>query len=295
MNNNFKRIIIISIIVLTLFVNKRVEASTLILKPSSNILSIGEQFYVDVMLDTEGKIINGFDGSINFPSSNISFLRAEEGSSMISFWVEKPTLKEDTITFSGIMPNGFSGVIDPFNSKTKLPGLMIRLVFEAKKEGSIYLSSLKTYTTLNDGLGTIDNILDHNIPLTIQNNYSSFVYKTPGDVSPELSAYITRDPNLFDDKYTLIFDAKDHQTGIKEVLIKEGKRNWKKIESPYLLEDQSRHSIITLQATNYSDSSIVMNIEGLPYKIFTVTNIIIAILSVIILLFIAKKVYEKYK
>ena len=70
MNNNFKRIIIISIIVLTLFVNKRVEASTLILKPSSNILSIGEQFYVDVMLDTEGKIINGFDGSINFPSSN---------------------------------------------------------------------------------------------------------------------------------------------------------------------------------------------------------------------------------
>ena len=78
-------------------------------------------------------------------------------------------------------------------------------------------------------------------------------------------------------------------------MVKEGNRKWKVITSPYLLEDQTRHSIITVQATNYSDSSIIMSIEGLPYKIFSFTNIIIILLFVIVSLFIFKKLYEKYK
>lgn len=297
MKNNFKKIIVLSLVILcfSIFVNSKVEASTIILKPSSNMVGIGEQFYVDVMLDTNGKIINGFDGLVNFPLSNFSFIRAEEGSSIISFWIEKPTLKGNEITFSGIIPNGFSGVIDPFNPNKRLSGLMTRLVFEAKKEGVAKISLFKSYTTLNDGLGTIDNIPDVDTLITIQNSNNPFIYKSQNDVEPELSAFITRTPDLFNNKYALIFDARDAQTGIKEVLIKEGSRTWKKIESPYLLEDQSRHSIITLQATNYSDSSIVINIESVPYKIFSIRNIIIILLFIILLLFISRKIYEKYK
>jgi hypothetical protein len=298
MKNNFKKIIILSVLVFTFFVSGKVEASSLLLKPSNTMMGIGEQFYVDVMLDTGGKRVNGIEGSIKFPPENISFIRAEEGASMISLWVEKPALEGDSIHFAGVIPNGFDGVIDPFNPKVKLPGLIIRLVFEGKKEGDPIISSSQFYTTLNDGLGTMDNIAQSDTKLFIQNISNPIIYKTKNDTSPELKAYVTRDPNLFDNKYVLVFDAKDNKTGIKEVLIKEGRGQWKKIESPYLLEDQTRHSIITLQATNYSDVSITMTIESLPYNLFSVRNILVAVIFVFIsfvLLFFIKKIYEKYK
>jgi len=297
MKNNYKKIIIFLFIVFCslFFFNQKASASSVILKPSNTILGVGEQFYVDVMIDTNGKMINGIDASINFSSQNISFIRAEEGGSIINLWVEKPNLKGNTIELSGIIPNGFGGVIDPFNPKERLPGLVIRLVFETKNNGTSNISLSKSYATLNDGKGTTDNIPDNSILLNVQNINIPFIYKTKGDAEPEISAYVIRDTNLFDNKYTLIFDAKDNQTGIKEVLIKEGKRDWKKIESPYLLEDQSRHSIITLQATNYSGASIVMNIENIPYKLFSVKNITVIILLFIVLFFVFKKIYEKYK
>jgi len=294
MNNKYKKIISI-IFAITFFIGHQVNASILLVKPSNDILGIGEQFYVDIMLDTEGKVINGVEGSIVFPSDILSFVRAEEGQSMVSLWVEKPEIKGNNINFSGIIPNGFSGVINPFEQNKKLPGLVVRLVFEPTKEGNPEVTSSQFYTTLNDGLGTIDNIEPSSVKLSVQNYSKKILYKTDNDVTPELSAYITRDPNLFNNQYVLIFDAKDRQTGIKEVLIKEGKRSWKKIESPYLLGDQTRHSIITLQAINYSGSGIAINIDPLPYNLYSVQNVSIVIVFLIILVFIIKKVYEKYK
>jgi len=294
MKNNFKKIIALFIFALCIFVNNKADASFLSIKPSSDSLSKDEQFYVDVNLNTEGKIINGIEGSVSFPD-NISFVRAEEGNSIVNLWVEKPALSDGSVKFSGIIPNGFSGVIDPFNPDNKLPGLIIRLIFETKKEGDCNISISKAITTLNDGLGTIDNITPSSAKISIQNISNPYIYKTSNDVAPELSASVVRDPNIENNKYVLIFDAKDKQTGIKEVLIKEGSRPWKKIESPYLLEDQSRHSIITVQATNYSGSSIAINIDALPYKLISFINIIILIFILVGLLFIIKKFYEKYK
>jgi len=295
MKNNLKKIIALFIFALCLFINNKADASFISIKPSSDSLSKDEQFYIDVNLNTEGKTINGIEGSISFSSDNISFVRAEEGNSIVNLWIDKPALSDGVIKFSGIIPNGFSGVIDPFNPDNKLPGLIIRLIFETKKEGDCNIAISKAITTLNDGLGTVDNITPSSIKISIQNTSNPYIYKTPNDTAPELSASVIRDPNIENNKYVLIFDAKDKQTGIKEVLIKEGSRPWKKIESPYLLEDQSRHSIITVQATNYSGSSIAINIDALPYKLISFTNIIILIFILAGLLFIIKKYYEKYK
>jgi len=306
MKNNFKKIIFILIIVsvFSIFINNKVEASTLYLKPSNISPGINEQFYVDVMLTTDGKIINGLESTINFDSKNLTFIRAEEAKSLINLWVEKPKLKGDSITFSGIMPNGFEGVIDPFNLNTKLPGLMIRLVFEAKKEGNTKISAI-SYATLNDGLGTVDNILPVETLFAISNIVTPYVYQTKeNDVRPEITAYITADPNLYDNKYVLIFEAKDKQTGIKSILVKEGRGGWREATSPYLLEDQTRSSIISIQATNYSDLSTVVSLDGIHSKTFSLRNILIILIALLVVLFIIKKfykvinftkIYEKFK
>ena len=297
MKNNFKIKIVLLISVFTLLIVScnKADASALLLKPSSTNFGIGEQFYVDVNLDTEGKTVNGVEGTISFSNDNIYFIRAEEGKSMVNLWVEKPNLKDNKIIFSGIMSNGFSGVIDPFNPKVRLPGLIIRLVFEAKKAGDFNIGTSNSDSTLNDGLGTIDNISDSNINLSVSNTDNKYIYNTKNDISPELSVYVTKNSDLYNNKYVLVFEAKDHQTGIKDVMVKEGNRKWKVATSPYLLEDQTRHSIITVQATNYSDSSMVLSIEGLPRNILSFRNIVVAIFFVFILLFIIKKIYEKYK
>lgn len=308
MKNNFKKIVFTLIIVsvFSIFLINKIEASTLYLKSSNASPGINEQFYVDVMLTTDGKIINGLESTINFGADNLTFIRAEEGKSLINLWVEKPKLEGNSITFSGIMPNGFEGVIDPFNLNTKLPGLMIRLVFEAKKEGNIKISS-NSYATLNDGKGTIDDILPAETLLSISKLVTPYVYKAKEvDVRPEIMIYVTQDPNLYDNKYVLIFEAKDKQTGIKNILVREGRRDWKEAASPYLLEDQSRSSIISLQATNYSGLTTVVSIDGLPSKTFSLKNILIIIFAFIlfVVLFIIKKfykiinftkIYEKFK
>lgn len=280
--------------IVILLANK-IEASSFQIKSSSDIVGIDEQFYIDIMLDAENRNINGIESYISFPEDKIKFVRYEDGKSMVNLWVEKPYSDSGKIKFSGVMLNGFSGVINPFNPDVKLPGLITRLVFEPKNSGQVDVSIFDSYVTLNDGYGTAEKIPSLKKIIIVQDFSNKYVYNSKSNFSPEISAYIVREKNLYNNHYVLVFDAKDNENGIKEVLIKEGRRDWKAIESPYLLEDQSRHSIITLQATNYSGSSIVLNIESLPKKIFSIKNISIIILILLVSVFIFKKAYEKYK
>jgi len=293
-NLTYKKIILL-MFVFAFFVAPKAHASVITLVPSKSTVGIDEQFYVDVMLDPEDTAINGIEGSVSFAGDNISFVRAETGKSLISLWIEQPELKDNAVSFSGIIPSGFSGVIDPFNPDKKLPGLMVRLVFVGKKSDMATIYSAPFSLTLNDGRGSIISAPGASVSVVVQNVSVPFQYKNQNDTKPELDAYVTRDQNLFNNNYTLVFQAKDSETGIKDVMIKEGNRSWKKITSPYLLEDQSRHSTITLEAENFSGATIVLVINPLPYVFFSKNNVVLLIVFIIILFFIAKKIYEKRK
>ena len=295
MRNNFKKIIVLSIFVLISFLSceKNVFASSIYLTSDTEKITIGKEFYVDVMIDTKGGSINGVEGKVSFDKDNIIFIRAEEGKSIINLFIDKPKEEGSAIGFSGIITNGFSGVVDPFNQKQKLNGLLLRLFFEAKKEGPINLSTINFIVTLNDGMGTTESVAPTNLSYIASNTDNSAILSKENDTSPELSALVAQDPILYNGKYVLIFDARDKQTGIKEVKIKEGGREWRSISSPYLLEDQSRHSLITLQATNYSGASIIINIESLPMEGISTSFVFVFIILLILLaLLMIKKVYE---
>lgn len=287
-------ILILFFIFNLLFINK-VFAATLTFEFSKNSVGIGEQFYVDLMLNPEGQSVNTISGSLILPKDNISFVRLEEGKSMVDLWIEKPQLNNDknTINFSGLMTHGFDGVIDPFNINHKLPGLMIRLVFETKKSGIVNFSTSTFSLNLNDGLGTEIKIPSINKNLDISNFPNQSKYENLTFGTPELEAYITRDSNIFNNEYVLIFKATDKETGIKSVKIKEGRRNWKEIESPYLLKDQSRHSVINLEATNYSGAGIIINIDKVPYDWQLIIKFSIIVLIIAIsFVFVIRKIYR---
>jgi hypothetical protein len=274
-----------------------IQAAELSLHPSKTTISLDEQFYVDVMLDPQTTPINGVEGSISF-SDGISFVRAETGKSIITSWINQPALKDTSISFSGIIANGFDGVINPFTPNQKSPGLIVRLVFAGQDSGNASIVSAPLTVTLNDGVGTSEVINPVSASVSVDTNENLFVYKNPKDQTPLLHASIVRDPNLFDGKYTLIFQATDAITGIKSVMIKEGGRDWKEIESPYLLEDQTRHDILYLQAINFSGASIITKIDPIPHPPMTASMIsfIVAVISICAALLISfkkKYIHEK--
>ena len=169
--------IIFTIFFLFLIFTTKTYASEVSLVPSKTAVGINEQFYVDLMLDPKGVSVNGIEGSITIPKGNLIFIRSEDGKSMVDFWVEKPSLSGDKINFSGIISGGFDGVIDPFNPNSKLPGLILRLVFEGDEKG---LSSIKTdpfVVTLNDGEGTVENVSPVDTSIEVQNIDNPFVYQ----------------------------------------------------------------------------------------------------------------------
>jgi hypothetical protein len=296
MRNKFSKKIKIICSALAVFaaLASHADASSIMLAPSKENVGIQEQFYVDVMLDPEGLSVNGIEGNIAFPGDSVSFIRAEDGGSLVRLWVEDPRADNDTISLSGIIPNGFDGVIDPFNPKVKLPGLITRLVFEGKQEGVGAISASDFQVTLNDGQGTLSLIAPIFLQVGVKNINNPIAYADEGAIeAPILEASVVRDPDLFENKYTLAFLANDKGSGIKEVKVKEGNREWKTAESPYLLEDQGRHSIIKIQAINFKGASVMATIDPLPYRSLPVN--IIFVLAFIILLLFLKRIYDKKK
>lgn len=290
-----KIIIFILFLFINLFLTSKVFAATLTIIPSKNMVGIGEQFYVDIMLNPEGQSVNTISGTIFYSNENISFIRAEDSKSMVNLWIEKPKQDGNKISFAGVMPNGFNGVIDPFNPKEKLPGPIVRLIFEPKNQGEINFSTSSFSLNLNNGLGTAISIPPVYLSMVISDLVQNIKYKNNENMKPELEAYVTRDPDIYDNKYILVFKASDKGTGIKNVMIKEGRHGWKEIESPYLLIDQSRHSSITLQANNFSGASIILEINKVPYDWKFLINILAIVVSIIgfLILIIVKKVYAR--
>ena len=297
MKIRIKNVIVFTIFfIINLFLTNKVFAATLTLTPSKESLGIGEQFYIDLMLDTGDEPVNTISGKILFPSENVSFVRAEDGKSIVNLWVEKPEQKNNEISFTGVMLGGFNGVIDPFNQRVKLPGLIIRLVFEAKTKSEIHFSSSVFSLSKHDGLGTEIQAPSVDCKIIISDVFNHYNYENSVASDPELEAYIINDININNNKYTLIFKATDKETGIKSVKIKEGQNDWKEIESPYTLLDQSRHSDITLQAMNFSGSGIIVNINGEPYdREFLVVSLFLIILILVLLFLIIKRIYNKKK
>lgn len=270
----------------------KTEAASIVLNYSKNPVNLHEQFYVDVLLEAQGESFNGIKGKINF-SDGLKFIRAEEGKSLINYWVDSPTQEGNSVLFSGIMVNGFNGVIDPFDSSHKLPGIILRLVFEAQISGEMSLNISDFELNLNDGLGTIRKISDKSFSILVKNTENKVEYQ-PLKSTPEIMAYVIRDTEFFGNKYVLIFDARDAESGIMEVLIKEGKRNWVKAESPYILQDQTRRSRIIVQAKNYFGEVAVTGVEALPFKI-SIVEILGSFVLILAFFAIIKRIYEKKK
>lgn len=292
----YKKIItiVISACVLVCLRVHSVHAAQLIVASQYDTVDQQQEFYVDVLLDPQGVTLNGIEGAIQFSADTLELERIEDANSVIGPWIQAPDIEPGKVTFAGIMPNGFSGLIDPFDSNKKQPGKLFRLIFSARASGGATILSSGVISTLNDGNGTEVPLANTNISITIGNKINPSHYAVSDRVRPVLTANVVQDSLLYNGRYALIFNALDKESGIDRVEVQEGTDAPVVATSPYLLKDQTRNSIIIVHAYDHA-GNVTTVIIAPTYTTQSIGYILIALIALIVLLIILHDIRRRRK
>ena len=244
-----------------LFSFSLVEAAELKLTSQSQEFGVGQQFQVDLVLDTENEEINAVEGKIVFPSELLELKEIRDGATIVNFWVEKPkTESNNQIIFSGIIPGGYQ--------ETK--GFVFSVVFRAKAGGSGAIEIRDAKVLLNDDRGTPASVKLSPFQLSISQEVPAAppMVETvkDTDLPEEFKPEIAQSPEIFNGQYFLVFSTQDKGTGIDHYEILENRkqkienRGWIEADSPYLLKDQELKSYIYVKAVDKAGNERIVTL-----------------------------------
>ena len=146
--------------------------------------------------------INALEGTVDVAPGGVVSGISDAGSP-VQFWIERPHLSDikDKITFSGIIPGGFSGEAALFHIHTKTPA------------AAFVINKKATRMLLNDGAGTPDQVaVGRAIHLPPQFVLKSGTEDTtpPKPFTPEKAIL----PSEGGDQPSVVFNAHDDESGI---------------------------------------------------------------------------------
>lgn len=261
--NYFLRIIFIFFLTIS---PKIVFGADIFFQSDSNSYRIGEQFILSVLISSEEEnSINAVDLSIGFSQENLKFIQSFEKDSVLSLFVDKPNIINGKLNFSGISPGGFYGALDPLQvfDKSSLKAVkIIDFVFEPISSGraEIYLDKGNLYR--NDGSGLQVNFNSWPKILDIKNEFFSKIISFSDTVPPkEFIPQILRDKNI-PNKYILIFNTIDEETGIEKYEVLEEGQKPIIAESPYILKNNPPKGKIFVKAFDKSGNIREVYIES---------------------------------
>lgn len=130
----------------------------------------------DVVLSVNNKeSINAVSGTVIF-NENISVIPTiETNNSIVSLWVDKPSVSGNSINFSGIIPGGFSLLYDQFGDNPQQTSKLFSIVFPFVKNINSYTFTVDSSSAyLNDGHGTEIIIPSKSITLPASSNINDF-------------------------------------------------------------------------------------------------------------------------
>ena len=300
-NQSFKNLIILATLLLNFFASET-KAALFYFEPEKGEYSRGDVFLVNLMVDTQGERINAGQLEITFPQDKIEVLEISEGDSIFTFWPQRPSFSNETgkIFLVGGVPFGFEG-------KGKILKVVFLVNFSENEKGFAEINlSPDSQILLNDGQGTRAKLETKKAVFSLfskpakvpKNEWEKEIKEDK--IPPEpFTITLGKDPFIFDGKYFIAFNTIDKQTGIDHYEIKEGKRPWKRGESPYLLADQSLRSKILVKAVDKAGNERIAELLPIfPPKPFYLTLKFWAIVSLFLfligLILISQKIRKKF-
>jgi len=224
-------------------------------------------YRVDVLLDPQKQDINALEGVLRVTglSSDVSL---EDGNSIVTLWTERPNSKTNVdaheITFSGIIPVGFSGVLSSSYAGSK-PGLLFSIFIPQTETGVVRIETASGKVYLNDGQGTALELPAARIRFSPASVTGS-IRETEDTTAPEPFAIeIGRDETIYSNKWFASFEARDTDSGIDHYELRELKGNngsWRIVESPALLDDQSLTSAIEVRAIDHAGNVRLAHLDA---------------------------------
>ena len=251
-----------------------------------------DTFIASIKLNTEGEYVNAVRVNLSFSQDILEIKDFSKGNSILTVWVEEPRFsgQRDSFSFSGGIPGGYQG----WN------GILGKVIFKAKEQGLAKIEFQESsQALLNDGLGTpakleIRETTFNLLPETGEGYRNQWQRELEKDTTlPEpFGVEIGQQSDIFEGKYFIIFSTTDKQTGVSHYEIEEGDEQWKVGSSPYLLEDQSLTSIITVRAVDKAGNKRISEIGPRytpPGKQFPYWIILLVVLLVIVYQFYNKQ------
>lgn len=285
-----KSIIILSLVFCALLVKAdSVLAVRLSLIPEQLTVGVGQQFSVELFLDT-GSVenINAMEGTLSYANELLELKEIQDGNSIVNFWIERP--KNDNtghIRFSGITPGGYRGQ----------KGFVFKIIFEAKAMGSGTVEIHEQNVLRNDGQGTSVPVQTSSFRFVISQTNSSapliVSHEKDRDPPEAFILEIARDPNLFENRWFVVFATQDKGSGIDHYEIQErylDKRKeesfqnekWIRVESPYVLQDQALKSFVYVRAVDKAGNERIAMLAPHVYPQYT-RYIVWSILGILII------------
>jgi hypothetical protein len=256
---------------------------------NSPVVGINSKLRVVMTIDTLEKSVNAIEGKFVFPGNLLELQQINDGNSIINFWIKKPELsKNGEVYFSGIIPRGYVGE----------RGVIVGLDFIAKNQGYGEFSANNFKVMENDGLATEIATTEVPLGIYIENKFSiGPAEKEKENEGPEkFTPIISKNKNIFDNKYFLIFDTKDKDSGISHYEVKEGDRNYISVESPYVLNDKSLTSNIYVKAIDKMGNETISYLPPQNYKIgYKIKPMYIISILLLIFLLLSYLLWKKQK
>jgi len=280
-----------------------VQAATLYLEPSTAFYQVGETFIQEVRINLEpNEVINVVEVNLQYPANLLEVKDISFGNSILTLIPEKPKISTVSceiygscglISFGGGIIGGYNGRIpgDP-----GLSNLIAKIVFRSLSEGVAKINFQDdSRVLLNDGYGTLAKLTAKNSTIELKAPYfEEDEWKKEREKDKIPPEPFTPEIIEIDGKYYLIFSTTDKQTGVDYYEVKETRKrhetgqettlNWKKAESPYLLEDQSLKSIIKVKAVDKAGNERIA--EYFPSRKFSFYWIIIISLLILFLIIV---------
>lgn len=243
------KIVIIVVAICSIF-TAHAHAAEITFDSSIDTVAVGDTVVFHVLLNTDTASVNAVDLGILYPK-NLGVQTISKAGSFIQIWLKEPSYTSDVVFLSGGAPGGI-------NAKDVI---VATIVFEAKSVGDGALGLSPTSAVLlNDGSGTqapisLQTKTIHVVARKANQNPKTSVQdasatRTKSDfVAPQgFTPLIGSDPTLFKGKYFISFLSTDSGSGIDHYEIKEGDNHYTIARSPYLLSDQTLHSVIHIKA-----------------------------------------------
>lgn len=226
-------------------------------------VKLGQPFIVEFIVDSDDTAINAVEGVVNIPST-LNVVDINIDGSVVTYWVDKPSVSsEGQIKFAGVVPGGFKGDHH----------VLFKGVFRADTESDLEFAFNNARVLAHDGLGNELPVSYRSAVVAVSETAPDFVMPVISDITgpEEFIVRYVNESHLADNSGSIIFHARDGESGLDRVELTLDGENFSPVTSPYVVDSNDGGEIILRaydKLGNFTEQKIIVDKNSPHFNLF---------------------------